>query len=421
MTGSLRGGMRLPGPGGIGGVTGAPIRVLVVDDSATQRAALIALLEADLGISVVGWAADGAEAVRATARLRPDVIAMDLRMPVMDGVEATRRIMQETPTPIVMVTASSARDDAMVVFDAMKAGVLAIVAKPTVTFEGPGESAPASPASAAGNLTRTLKAMSQVKVIRRWSAERLASYQASTALPSTPSASHSQSSSPSPTFAARSATPAPPAARTTPAAPTTPASPPRLAVRPEIVAIGASTGGPQALAIVLPALPADFRLPVLVVQHIAPGFEPALVDWLGTLCALPVRLAEDGMSLSGPGIFIAHSGTHLLVRGRRLSLSDSAPVGGHRPSVTALFQSVAREYRATAVGVLLSGMGDDGAAGLRDLRRAGALTVAQDEATSVVFGMPAVAIAMGVADHVLPPAQIGTLLASLPSATSRRG
>jgi two-component system, chemotaxis family, protein-glutamate methylesterase/glutaminase len=409
------------GPGGAGSVKGAsgagsaasaPVRVLVVDDSATQRAALIALLEADPGISVVGWAADGAEAVRATVRLKPDVVAMDLRMPVMDGVEATRRIMEETPTPIVMVTASAARDDAVVVFDAMKAGVLAIVAKPTVTFNSPGESAPASPASAAGNLTRTLKAMSQVKVIRRWSAERMAGHQAST-MPSTPAA---------PLLSPPVAPPSIPW-HTTPVSSVPPLSRAALAgagLRPEIIAIGASTGGPQALAIVLPALPVDFRSPVLVVQHIAPGFEPALVDWLGTLCALPVQLAQNGMPLGAPGIYIAPGGTHLVVQDRRLSLSTSAPVGGHRPSVTALFQSVAREYRTSAVGVLLSGMGDDGASGLRDLKRAGALTVAQDEATCVVFGMPAVAIAMGVVDRVLPPAQIGTLLASLPSTVPRR-
>ncbi len=152
---------------------------------------------------------------------------------------------------------------------------------------------------------------------------------------------------------------------------------------------------------------------MLVVQHIAPPFAASLVDWLTPLCALPLALARAGSVLNRPGIHIAPPGQHLVVHGRTLALTDDPPVRGHRPSATILFRSVAAAYGASAVGVLLSGMGDDGAAGLYDLKNAGGTTIAQDEATSVVFGMPAVAIALGAVDHVLPPVSMAPLLISL--------
>jgi two-component system, chemotaxis family, protein-glutamate methylesterase/glutaminase len=191
--------------------------------------------------------------------------------------------------------------------------------------------------------------------------------------------------------------------------------------RPRVVAIGASTGGPQALQVILTALPADFPLPVLVVQHIAPGFESGLIDWLRPQCAVPVELAVAGRTLSRPGILFAPSGHHLGVRMGTVELASEPPIAGHRPSATMLFQAVAREYGAAAVGVLLTGMGDDGAAGLRDLKRRGGTTIAQDEVSSVVFGMPAAAIAMGVVDRVLPPTAIAPLLVALAGPPSSRG
>lgn len=356
---------------------GRPIRVLVVDDSAVQRTALIALLDSEPDLEVTGWAADGAEAVQAVARLHPDVVTMDLRMPRMDGVEAARRIMQETPTPIVMVTASAAGDDARTAFEALQAGVLTIVRKPEAMGPRPGTN-DRQMTREERDLLRTVRSMAQVRVVRRWTPERR---------------------------------------RTAPPAPLTGASPlppaaagPAPAHPPQVVVVGASTGGPQALGAMLPLLPATFPLPVLIVQHIAAGFAAGLVAWLSTLCALPVQLAAPGQRADRPGIVIAPTGQHLVVRGHTLLLTDEPPVAGHRPSATILFQSVAREYRAAAVGVLLSGMGDDGAAGLRDLKRAGAATVAQDEASSVVFGMPAAAIKLGIVDHVLPAAEIAPLL-----------
>jgi two-component system chemotaxis response regulator CheB len=359
-----------------------PFRVLVVDDSAVQRAAMIALLEADPALEVAGWAADGAEAVQAIARLRPDVVTMDIHMPRMNGLEATRRIMQETPTPIVMVTASMAGDDTRTAFDALQAGVLAIVQKPAAVLVGPGGH-DLQASRAARELVRTVKSMAQVKVVRRWAPERL---QRATALPQV-------------------RVPRRPEAL----APSRPVRP------PEVVVVGASTGGPQALVTFLSLLPASFPLPILIVQHIAEGFVDGMVAWLTSRGSVPVHLAVAGRPVGTAGIVVAPTGQHLVVRNRTLCLTDAPPVAGHRPSVTTLFQSAAQEYGAAAVGVLLSGMGDDGAAGLRDLKRAGAVTVAQDEASAVVFSMPAAAIHLGVVDHVLPPAAIAAMLIQLAS------
>jgi len=337
------------------------IRVLVVDDSATQRAALVAALEGDPALVVAGWAGNGAEAVRAAALLRPDVITMDLQMPVMDGLEATRRIMRETPTPIVMVTAHLRPDEQSLALEAIEAGVLTVVPTP-----GP------SPRAVA-KLVDVVKSMSQVKVIRRWTPERL---RAGGQAPLQPA----------------------PGGSSTP---------------PRVVGIGASTGGPPALLQILSPLPRAFAPPVLVVQHIAAGFEGGLVDWLGRQCALPVELAVAGRRLDRPGILIAPPGQHLVVRAGAIALVGDAPVGAHRPSATALFQSLAAEYGPRAVGVLLTGMGDDGAAGLRDMKRRGATTIAQDEASSVVHAMPAAAIALGVVDRVLSPPEIAQALLAL--------
>jgi two-component system chemotaxis response regulator CheB len=347
-----------------------PIRVLVVDDSAAQSGFLRALLDADPRLSVVEVAPNGAAAVRETGRLAPDVITMDLHMPLMDGLEATRQIMAQTPTPIVMVTASASYREQHLVFQAFEAGALAVVAKPTI---GQAQD------TLARELIRTVKSVAGFKLVRRWGPRR-----------------PSESGRPLDTDS-------------------------KLAsrARPELVAIGASTGGPQALQEILTHLSSQFPWPVLIVQHITPGFAAGFVDWLRPQCALPIALATDGLGLQGPGIFVAPTGHHLTVRARLLTLTDTPPVSGHRPSATVLFQSVAREYGASVVGVLLTGMGDDGAAGLRDIKRGGGLTVAQDEASSIVFGMPAAAIALGVVDRVLSPASIAPMLGELAARAGR--
>lgn len=364
---------------------GPRLRVLVVDDSDLQRTLLANLLTTDPGIEVVGQAKDGLEAIRLAASLHPDVITIDLRMPGMDGLAATRRIMQETPTPVVLVSAGISPEDRQLIGEALAAGVLAVVAKPVSGPRG---------AQATAELITTVKRMAEVRVIRRRSLERGNTGQLSP----------------------------PPARATTGQLGSLPETPVAASSgsRPAIVAIGSSTGGPQALQTILTRLPATFQPPIVIVQHIAAGFATSIVDWLGPQCALPFRIATTGMRLDQPGIYLAPTGQHLVVQGHGLILNDAPPVRGHRPSATNLFRSVAANYGSRAIGVLLTGMGDDGAAGLAEMKRLGATTIAQDEASSVVFGMPGAAIALGVVDHIVTPAQIPALLQRLAASEVRR-
>lgn len=184
----------------------------------------------------------------------------------------------------------------------------------------------------------------------------------------------------------------------------------------EIIAIGASTGGPQTLRRILSGLPAGFAVPIVVVQHIVPGFAAGMAEWLDRACQVPVRVAGEGVALNRPGIHLAPTGKNVVVRGRRIRLRTDSSQRSHPPSVNALFRSVAREYGPSAVGVLLTGMGDDGAEGLKELRQAGALTVVQNKSSSVIFGMPAAALALGAADYILAPWAISQLLTDLQSA-----
>jgi two-component system chemotaxis response regulator CheB len=338
----------------------ARLRVLVVDDSSVQRQVLARLLTQDPNIEVAGLAANGADAVRAVARLRPDVVTLDDRMPVMSGLDAARQIMRDTPTPIVMISAATGDDARRLADDALSIGVLAVQGKRALSSAEP---------RAVAELVRLIKSMAAVRVVRR--RRDVASGADAPVVP-------------------------------TPAMPSGSGH--------EIVAIGASTGGPQTLRDILCRLPASFAIPILIVQHTTAGTSNTLVDWLASTARMPVRVAEDGHALEGPGVFVAPTGRHLEVRGRRLSLVDAPPVSLHRPSVTVLFKSVAAAFGPRAVGVLLTGMGDDGAAGMAELKTAGALTIAQDESSCIVFGMPAEAIRLGAADYILPPARIADVL-----------
>jgi two-component system chemotaxis response regulator CheB len=346
------------------------IGVLVADDSAVARRLLVHVLNRDPGLRVAGEAADGAEAVRLAERVRPAVIVMDVRMPLLDGLQATRRIMETRPTPIVLVSADFDAQDMTRSFEALQAGALTILGKP------PGPQDPRFAEQAAA-LTTTVRLMADVKLVRRRTAGLV---------------------------------PAGPPG-TSGLAPATPSKAARRRVA--IVAIAASTGGPAALATILGALPEAARVPILVVQHIAAGFHQGLVNWLDRVCPLAVRLARDGHPLHAGEVLVAPPDTHLgVATNGRVSLSRDPPIGVHRPSATYLFQSVARAYAARAVGVVLTGMGDDGAAGLRALKDAGGLVLAQDEATSVIYGMPRQAAAAGVVDQVLPLDQIADALAA---------
>jgi len=356
----------------------ARTRVLIAEDSAVVRALLTQILAADSAIEVVGEAKDGLEAVRLTRELNPDVVTMDIRMPVLDGFEATRRIMETTPTPIVVVSASVNESDLNISFNAIKAGALAVVEKPRGLAHPEYQ-------SIASQLRRTIRAMAGVKLVRRWTRER-----------------------------ARGADPI-----TAPAA-VPPRAPLRLPIpgrELRVVGVGASTGGPAALLTVFAGLPPALPFPILAVQHIAPGFGAGLVRWLTAELHRDVRTAEGGERAEPGVIYIAPDGAHLELAARgRLRLTQDDPYRGHRPSVNTLFTSLAKLAGSDAIGVLLTGMGDDGAEGLLAMRRAGAVTIAQDEQSATIYGMPRVAAEIGAAEHVLPleaiaPAIARTLMA----------
>lgn len=329
------------------------IRVLVAEDSSTARALLVGILRAEPDVRVAGEARNGVEAVEMTKRLRPDVVTMDVRMPGMDGFEATRRIMVEAPTPIVIVSASLDVRDVEVSLHALRAGALAVLPKP----EGPG-----SPGfeTTGREFVRMVKAMSQVKVVRRW--------------------------------------------------PERPSSGPGPAGRPDgdgapirVVAVAASTGGPAALQRVLSGLPGDFAPPILVVQHIAKGFVQGLAAWLNGASPLRVTIAGEGEPLRASTVYLAPDDRHLAVADRgTVRIEAGEPRGGFRPSANVLFETVGKAYGASAVGVVLTGMGQDGVEGLAALRASGGRVLAQDEATSVVYGMPRAAVEAGLAGAVLP-------------------
>jgi two-component system chemotaxis response regulator CheB len=326
---------------------------------------LITLLRTDPGLDVTVTTDDEEGVIHTAITLKPHAVVIDLQISVAGALRIARRLMREAPVPIVVV-ADPAHAGLAGAAEVLAAGALAVVHRPMAGRDGP---------AMATKLLNTLKSMAQVRVVR----QRMV--------------------------------------RQVPAAPATPRT--GIAWPLEVVAIGASTGGPQALQEILTQLPATFATPVLVVQHIAPTFAENLVDWLRPQCALPIALARQDVDLSRPGIHVAPTGRHLVVQRNALALTHDPPLSGHRPSATVLFRSLAAAYGPRAVGVLLTGMGDDGAAGLQELKKAGGITIAQDEASSVVFGMPAVAIALGAADHVLAPPEIAPFLLQLATRNGR--
>jgi len=346
------------------------IRVVVAEDSRTARALLVGLFASDPDFQVVGEAGDGREAVDMVRRLRPDVVTMDIRMPHMDGLEATRTIMIEMPTPIIVVSATLASDDIAASMRAIRAGALSALAKP------PGPDAPDFDESRVRFLA-TVRALSSVKVV----GHRLRTL--SRHFPATKAGS----------------TPRP---------------------RASLVALAASTGGPGALRTVLDALPYDFPAPVLIVQHLSPGFLAGFAEWLGATCRLPVRVALEGDVLTRGKVYIAPEDRHLTIttQGMVLPVAD-APVDGFRPSASVLFESVANVYGRSVVAAILTGMGRDGVHGLRRIRELGGRIIAQDEQTSSVWGMPAAAIDEGLADFVLPISLVSAKLVEMVSQESK--
>jgi two-component system, chemotaxis family, protein-glutamate methylesterase/glutaminase len=354
-------------------VPSAPVSVLLVDDSLIALTILSRMLSTSPDIQVVGTARSGREALEMIPRLQPAVICTDLNMPDMDGLQLTKEIMERFPRPILVVSAAVHPEDAHNVFRLLEAGAIDILPKPRGGLA-------ADEQGVAQELIRKIKIISGVVALTR----RPKIVSGLTPLQAGPSS-------------------------------------PVLPARPRIVAIGASTGGPQALRIILAQLPADFPAPVLCVQHISDGFLGGLVKWLAAHCAMSVKIAQSGEQPLPGTIYFPQEGTHLEIdKAGRLVCSHKAPVDGHRPSVTATFRSVADYCGDAAIGVLLTGMGSDGAQGMQEIFKAGGITIAQNEESSVVFGMPKQAIALGAVKYVLPVNKIAFMLPELLVA-SRRG
>ena len=352
------------------------IRVLVVDDSVTVRKRLVEVLADDPGLEVVGEGGDGKEAIELCQRLRPDVMTLDMMLPVMTGLAATEYIMAHCPTPILIVSASTNRGELFRTYDALAAGAVDVLEKP-------GENDVADDWEQ--RLLSSVKLVSRIKVITHLRG-KLGIRGREAAAPAPPESSAERA-------------------------------------RCAAVAIGVSTGGPAAIQQILRELPRGFPLPILLVIHIGEPFGAALAEWLDAQSPLRVAYARDGEPLPQAGegrVIMAPPEVHLALRGGRLRFLTTPERHSCRPSVDVLFESVAEELRDRVAACLLTGMGRDGAAGLLEVRRAGGVTMAQDEATSVVFGMPREAILLGAAERVLPLEQFAPAIAALATASPAR-
>jgi two-component system, chemotaxis family, protein-glutamate methylesterase/glutaminase len=343
-----------------------PISVLVVEDSRSQQELLVGLLRSSGEFIVVGTASNGQQAIAAAQRLRPQVIAMDIYLPILDGYAATTQIMQQCPTPIVLI--SSSGDAARRSIEALAAGALAVVHKPS------GQSGTNADAERAAFLT-TLRLMADVQVVTRYPLR-------APTMPQQPLLTGQFKATASGTA--------------------------------QVLAIAASTGGPAALQIVLQGLGAAFRLPILIVQHITRGFVPALVSWLNATVPLPVRIACQNEQLLPGQIYLAPDDYHLTIcQPGRIGLRPATSADRFCPSADPLFESIAQIYGARAIGVILTGMGNDGTRGLLALHAAGAPTLAQDAASCVVYGMPRAAVEAGAITRSAALAKIPEIVLEL--------
>lgn len=327
-------------------VTDKKTRVLIVDDSATVRDIFRALFESDPSVEVVGEAANGEEAIRMVEKLKPSIITMDVFMPVMNGPEAIQQVMATRATPILVVTTAK---ESTIAFQCLNKGALEVIEKPDFKY--------IQDEVKRNGLISKLKSLSRVPVVTHLAGKNRAA---------------------------------------------------RPEVKPaesgrRMVAICSSTGGPKALSVLFGQFPADFPYPVVVTQHMYEGFVAGLVEWLQTTTPLKVKIAEQGEAVQPGTIYIAPTGKHLEISmAETVRLTDDPLIEGHRPSGEKLFASVAKSFGARAIGIILTGMGGDGSSALGQIKKAGGLTIAQDEKTCVVFGMPREAIQKGSATEVLP-------------------
>ena len=344
------------------------IKVLIVDDSITALEYLTYIINTDGNLKVVATARDGEEAIKLVQVKDPDVVVMDIQMPKMDGYEATRKIMEKHPVPIVIVSGSLRTKDVKNSFRAMEAGAVAALKKP----EGPDHP---DFERITAKFVQTVKLMSEVRVVRR-----IAKFQKPKAPDGLPSKVEDRS----------------------------------LPTLIEIVAIGVSTGGPPVIRTLLSNLTKNFPVPILIVQHIAPGFLQGMVEWLDHETPLSVQIPKNGDRVRRGGVYFAPEGYHMGITGEReIFFSSAAPENGVKPSVSYLFRSVTKAFGQRAVGVLLTGMGKDGVLELKEMKDKGAITIAQDKESSIIHGMPGDAIKIGAANHVLSPEEIAAFLNSM--------
>lgn len=341
------------------------IKVLIVEDSAVTRALLVHILGSDQDIQIIGTASNGEEAVSFVEKEKPDVITMDINMPKMNGFEAIRRIISTNPIPIVIVSSTWETGSIEATFKAVEVGAVSFAEKPW------GLNHPDYLANAS-KLIETVKLMSEVKVIRRW-------------LKSANSEKVSDVN----------------------------------LVRDKkknikIICIGVSTGGPLVVQKILEKLPKDLSVPIVIVQHITVGFLGGLVDWLNNTSALPVHVAKNNeVMLPGNVYFAAEKYQMKITHNNKIVLTDDEDENGIRPSVSYLFRSIAEIYKDSAIGILLTGMGRDGAKELLEMKERGCVTIAQDKETSIVHGMPGEAIKIGAAQYVLSPDKIVEFITGL--------
>ncbi|QZY57296.1 chemotaxis-specific protein-glutamate methyltransferase CheB [Crassaminicella profunda] len=342
------------------------IKVLVVDDSPTIQELIKHILNADKDINVIGVANNGEEAIKFIEKNKPDIITMDISMPVMDGFEATRRIMETNPIPIIVITGLFNSKEIDRTFQAIEAGAVSVIQKPEGIYHADFD-------KVSGNIVEMVKLMSEVKVIKR-----KGNYK-NRKLNLASNRKFKQVSSDI-----------------------------------KIAAIGVSTGGPSVLQTIFSKLPSNIKIPILVVQHIAPGFLNGLIDWLSKFTTYPIHIASQGEVVLPGHIYFAPDGFHTEIRHNgKIFLNRDEKKNGVRPSVSYLFKSVANHYGKNAMAILLTGMGKDGAEELKMLKDKGAITVVQDEKTSVVYGMPGEAVKLNAATYTLSPEKIADLFGKI--------
>ncbi len=449
-----------------------PIRVLIVEDSPVASEVLTQILHREGEIEVIGVARNGVEALEQVPRLKPDLITMDVWMPQMDGFATVEQVMAYHPTPILVITTSLARQDVDISLRMLAAGALDVIEKPArldeVQWEragralvqrvkllarvrvvthlkgryigGFGGATPAPtprPAPKGGGELTTRNGTAPTNPSPEGRGELTTRNGVAPSLPLIPPLHQTPNVPPRSAAAPEGRGPAAPAippathdawgrldpgatrmagrrrGNTEPLPPLPPHPPPGSEPPYEVVAIASSTGGPQALLKILQGLPREFQTPILIVQHIAEGFTQGLADWLTREGGRPVRLAVEGERPAPGVVLLAPDGRHLLLNSDgHIALADDAP-RDIRPSADRMLRSLAITLGDRAVAVILTGMGRDGADGMRAMRLAGAYTIAQDEASSIIFGMPRAAILLGVVDEVLPLDRIAARLVSL--------